>query len=111
MYDTILFDLDVALVIGPGDPEDDGPLRLDDAVDDLVLDDVGTALDDRLQGGQDLLDSLQKFLLAGVALAQAGVYVLQIFIVDSHNDSLLMMSLLPARHRWSVRLAIWKTMG
>ena len=113
VLDTVAtVDLDIALVVGPGDTEDDGALRLDDAVDDLVLDDVGAALHDGLQRGQNLLDSLQELLLTGVALAQAGVHTLQIFIVDSHNKSLLM-------DQFASRLSplvspaagIWKTMG
>ena len=53
-------DLDNAVVIGPADPEHDGPLGLHDPVDDLVLDDVGTALHNGLQRGQDLFHSLQE---------------------------------------------------
>ena len=79
-------DLGNAVVVGPGDPEEDGALGLHDAVDDLVLHNVGAALHDGLQRGEDFFHSLQKFLFTGIPGSQTFVYALEIFILDCHRD-------------------------
>ena len=57
--------VDVALIVLPGYPELDDPLRLHQAVHDAFLDIFRLCLDHRNQGGQDLLDRLVELGSAG----------------------------------------------
>jgi hypothetical protein len=58
--------VDVALVILPGHPELDDPLRLYQAVHDALFDILRLRLHHRDQGGQNLLDRLVKFRLCRI---------------------------------------------
>ena len=80
--------LDLALVIDPGHTEGDDALRLDQTLDEGGLLVLGMLLHDGLDALQNLADSLQEFGLVGIALFQALVDTLQIFI-RQHNDILL----------------------
>jgi len=80
--------LDLALVIDPGYTEGNDALRLDQTLDEAGLLVLGMLLHDGLDALQDLADSLQEFGLVGIALFQALVDTLQIFI-RQHNDILL----------------------
>ena len=80
--------LDLALVIDPGYTEGDDALRLDQTLDEAGLLVLGMLLHDGLDALQDLADSLQEFGLVSIALFQALVDTLQIFI-RQHNDILL----------------------
>src|SRR5690606_37197737 len=60
-------DLHLAAVVGPRHPEDDLPLRLADAVDELVLQVLGMLRDQPAEGTEHLVDRLQEVTLAGVA--------------------------------------------
>ena len=93
LHPVAAVDLDVPVVIRPCDPEDHHPLRLNDAVDDLAADDVGTALHHRFQRGEHLLHRLKILLLLRVALNQPGVDSLEIFVFDCHGGSLLRVML------------------
>ena len=80
--------LDLALVIDPRHTEGDDALRLDQTLDEGGLLVLGMLLHDGLDALQNLADSLQEFGLVGIALFQALVDTLQIFI-RQHNDILL----------------------
>ncbi len=60
--------LHFAVVIDPGHPEADAPLRLDEALDEAGLDVFRMGFQNRLDRGEDLLDRLQKFRFARVSL-------------------------------------------
>ena len=59
-------DVDLALVVGPRHTEDDRALGGDHALEDGVLLVFRVGGDNRLKGGEDLLDGLKEFLLVCV---------------------------------------------
>jgi len=61
-------DLDVAMVVDPGDPEDHDPLGLDQAVEQAVLGVLGMLGDERPQALHDFGHGLQVLGLSGIAL-------------------------------------------
>ena len=60
-------DLHVAIVVLPGHAEDDLPLRLADALDDLVLGILGVLFEHRSESLQHLVDGLVEFVFARIA--------------------------------------------
>lgn len=56
----------LALVVHPGNPEQDGPLGLHDPLVDLGLHELRMFLRRGLQGFHDLLNGLMKFRLIGI---------------------------------------------
>ena len=80
--------LDLAVVVHPGHAEHDHALRLNDALDQAVLFQLGAGLDDRLQAFQNFVHRLQKLFLLGVALGQTFVHTGQISVLDRHSNTL-----------------------
>ena len=66
LHAEALVDLDLTLVVDPGDPEHDGALGLDDALEDLGLSVGRRRLDNRHDGLDDLPDGLVELGLRRV---------------------------------------------
>ena len=75
-------DVGLPVVVHPGDAEHDGPLGLDEPLDDGVLLDLGAGLDDGLQGDEDLHDGLEELFLLRVALLQVAVDALKVLVAQ-----------------------------
>ena len=73
-------DLDIALVIHPGHPELDHPLRLHHALEDARLLEVGALLHHGLEGLQHLADGLEELRLVGILFADIFIDTLEIRI-------------------------------
>ena len=82
-------DLDLTGVVHPGHTEHDDALGLDKALDQAGLLVLGVGSHNGLQALEDLLNSLQKLLLLGVALCKALIYALQVSILNCHKTTLL----------------------
>ena len=80
--------LNLALIIDPRHTEGDDALRLDQTLDEAGLLVLGVLLHDGLDALQHLTDSLQELRLVGIALLEALVDTLQIFI-RQHSKILL----------------------
>ena len=78
--------LDLTLIVYPGNAEDDLALRLYQALEYSGCLVLGVGLDDGLQGFQDLVDCLQEFRLARIALFDLRVDSLRV-IVFKHGGS------------------------
>ncbi len=70
----------------PRHSELDVSFGLDHTLGDVRFNIVGAALDNWLDGGQDLFNSLKKFGLVGVLLAGLLVNRCKIFVFDCHNN-------------------------
>ena len=77
-------DLNLARVVHPRYAEIEDALRLDDALHDAVRFNLRAGLNNRLEGFENLADSLQELRLVCVALLQARVNALQILIFQCH---------------------------
>ena len=86
LYTVALVDLNVSVVIYPAHAELDESFGLDHTLSDVRLNIVGAALDNGLDGGQDLFNSLKKFGLVGVLLAGLLVNRCKVFVFDCHNN-------------------------
>ena len=75
----------IALVIHPDDAEGEHPLRLDHAVEQVSLHILGMGVDDRGNGGEDLLDGLHEFRLIAMLFLDIVDDALDICI---HNDTI-----------------------
>ena len=76
--------LDVSLVIDPGDAEDNLAFRFDDAVDDTVRF-VGLVLfDDRFEGFEEFADSLVEFGFARVLGDNFVVNLFEVCVCECH---------------------------
>ena len=82
-------DLNLAVVVHPGDAEDDNALRLDEALDQAVGLPFGVLIDDELQALENLFDGLQKLRLVAVVLLYVRVYTLQVIILDHSLTSFI----------------------
>ena len=80
--------LDLALIIDPGHTEADDALRLHQTLDEGGLLVLGVLFHHGLDALQHLTHSLQEFRLVGIALCQAVVHALQVFI-RQHSRILL----------------------
>ena len=80
--------LDLALIIDPGHTEADDALRLHQTLDQAGLLVLGVLFHHGLDALQHLTHSLQEFRLVGIALCQAFVHALQVFI-RQHSRILL----------------------
>ena len=80
--------LDLALIIDPGHTEADDALRLHQTLDQAGLLVLGVLFHHGLDALQHLTHSLQEFRLVGIALCQAVVHALQVFI-RQHSRILL----------------------
>ena len=77
--------LHLALVVHPGHPEHDHPLRLHHAADDVLLLVPGIGVHHRLQGLQHLLHGLEELGLMGVAGFQAVQHGQQVLVLNRHR--------------------------
>ena len=77
-------DLHHAVVVHPGHPEENGPLRLYHTAHNVLLLVAGIGLHHGLQGLQNLLHSLEELLLMTVAGLQALHDGLQISVIQRH---------------------------
>ena len=75
-------DVELALVVIPGDTELNETLRLDERVYDAALFIAGIGLDQRLKAFEDFLNGLEKFGLVGIALFDVGVYAFEVLVGD-----------------------------
>jgi hypothetical protein len=80
--------LDLALIIDPGHTEADDALGLHQTLDQAGLLVLGVLFHHGLDALQHLTHSLQEFRLVGIALCQAVVHALQVFI-RQHSRILL----------------------
>ena len=81
--------LHLALVIHPGHPEGDHALRLDNALKNAPVDEVGTAVRHRRKGLQHFAHCLQEFGFIGVTLLHTAVEITEVFIFNFHSHLLL----------------------
>ncbi len=77
-------DLNLAVVVNPCDAELNAALRLYDALEYACLDQIRTALCDRLEGFQNLINGLLELRLIGIALFNGFIDALQIAVGDCH---------------------------
>ena len=82
-------DLHLAVVVHPGDTEDDLPFRFHQAFQNAGFHQVGTGFDDRFQALQNLGDSLNEFRFAGITLFYGCQYVQQVCILNIHTSIIL----------------------
>ena len=73
-------DLHLALVVHPGDAEQQAALRLHNPVNDAGTDDVGPLLGHRLEGLQHLAHGLEELRLVGVLPADLLIHALEVRI-------------------------------
>ena len=85
LHTVAAVDLHLAVVIHPGHAEHDHALGLHHTLDQAGLLVFGMGGDDGLQAFEDFLGCLQKLLLLGVALDQAVVDALKVFIGNGHE--------------------------
>mgnify|MGYP007133691688 CR=1 FL=1 len=78
-------DLNLALVVHPGYPEEKAALRLHQALDDAHVGQLGLAVKDGLQRGEDLLHGLEKFFLLTVTVGHVLIDIVQIRVLDCHE--------------------------
>ncbi len=78
-------DLDLAVVVHPGDTELNDTLGLDKALQQGILFPLGMLVDHQLQRLKDLADGLQELRLMSVALFHAFIHALQI-LVGQHDN-------------------------
>ena len=93
--DTIAaVDLHLAVVVHPGDTEDDLPFRFHQTFQNAGFYQVGTGFDDRFQALQNLGDSLNEFRFAGITLFYGCQYVQQVCILNIHTSIILFTEIL-----------------
>jgi len=78
-------DLDVSLVVSPGDPEADNAFGFDYPFDYAFFFELGMELDDLLARFQDFGDRLQELRLMRVSSLDGVINALQIRISDCHD--------------------------
>ena len=91
LYSEATIYLYVALVVYPRHAELDDALRLNDHVDDALLDQLGSLCHYGLKGLQDLADCLVEFGLAWVAGDHLVHNLQQILVLNAHVLFLLRM--------------------
>ena len=80
-------DLHAPLIVHPADAEGDHALGLHDALGDVGLFQLRTAVEHALQRFQHLIDGLKVFLFVRVAAGSLFIYALQIQIMQFHGAS------------------------
>ena len=83
-------DLDLALIVHPGNPELNETLRLHNAVDDAGFDQLRFLFHDGLEGFENFLDRLNEFRLAAVSFFHGFQNMKEIFVCQCHGDCLLL---------------------
>ena len=90
LYTETAVDVDLALVVGPGDAEHDDALGLDDALHDLVVQEMGIGLKDGSHAGKDFADGLVELGLTWILGDEVGHERLNIlFSKLGHNSFFL----------------------
>ena len=79
-------DLDVAVVVDPGDAEVEDAFGFDDAFHDAVFFNFGAGFHDGLEGLEDFADGLKEFGFVGVALGEPFVNAVQVSVFQRHID-------------------------
>ncbi len=77
-------DMDAALVVLPGDPELDDPLRLHQAVHDALGDELRAGFHHGNQGGKDLPYRLVELRLRRIALNDPLHQIVEIRVLNLH---------------------------
>jgi len=103
-------DLNLSVVVNPGDTELNESFGLNYTVDNARLDYIGALFNDRLEGFEDLADSLKKFGLIGITLANGVIDTLKILAFEFHkyiflsvkfdSDTFYHITLINARKTW-----------
>ena len=97
LHTVAAVDLDLAVVVHPGNAEDDDALGLDEALHEAGLFPLGVFVDDVLKALKDFVNGLQEVGLVGVVLLKVGEDAVQICIVDHFLTSFLLFALLSKR--------------
>jgi hypothetical protein len=72
--------LNLTLIVNPGNTEGDHTLGLNHALDNACFFESGVLLNNRLERGENLHNSLKEFGLACVTLLAVGVNLFEIFV-------------------------------
>ena len=78
-------DLDLALIVHPGHPENDSALGLHNATDDVLLFQPGIGFHHGHQSLQHLVDGLQILVLLGIACGEILINSVKVCVVDGHR--------------------------
>ena len=94
LHTVAAVDLDLAVVVHPGNAEDDDALGLNEALHEAGFFPLGVLVDDVLEALKDFVNGLQELGLVGVVLLKVGENAVQICIVDHFLTSFLLFTLL-----------------
>ncbi len=78
-------DLNLPLIVYPGNPKQNGALRFHQAADDILLFNAGILLHHGDQRFQNLINSFQKFCLFGITGNKFLINAIQIRVFDGHK--------------------------
>ena len=94
LHTVAAVDLNLAVVVHPGNAEHDDALGLDEALHETGFFPLGVLVNDVLEALEDFINGLQEFGLIGVVLLKVGEDAVQICIVDHFLTSFLLFALL-----------------
>ena len=94
LHTVATVDLNLAVVIDPGNAEDDDALGLDEALHEAGFFPLGVLVDDMLEALKDFINGLKELGLVGMILLKVCVDAVQISVVNHFLTSFLLFTLL-----------------
>ena len=94
LHTVATVDLNLAVVIDPGNAEDDDALGLDEALHEAGFFPLGVLVDDMLEALKDFINGLKELGLVGMILLKVCEDAVQIGVVNHFLTSFLLFTLL-----------------